>query len=129
MTSQTPAMLAAIIADRDQTIASLRDLLKSKDDEIADLKRDCSRLQGRLAHAEEGARPEQGAPDLLIYQGKVSSFDMTTSRGVIWLDACSELGFHSTCFQSALPTRCPIVGERVKATFQGRQLISVRSIG
>lgn len=53
MTSQTPAMLAAIIADRDQTIASLRAMLKTKDDEIADLKRDCSRLQGRLAHAEE----------------------------------------------------------------------------
>ena len=54
-TSQTPAMLAAIIADRDQTIASLRDLLKSKDDEIADLKRDCSRLQGRIAQQEQAA--------------------------------------------------------------------------
>ena len=122
MTNQTPAMLAAVIADRDQTIASLRDIIKAKDDEIADLKRDCSRLQGLSA-------PEQGATDLLTYQGKVSSFDMATSRGVIWLDACSELGFHSTCFQSTLPTRFPTVGERVKATFQGRQLISVRSIG
>ena len=55
MTDQTPTMLVAIIADRDQTIASLRAMLKSKDDEIADLKRDCSRLQGRLAHAEEEA--------------------------------------------------------------------------
>ena len=51
MTSQTPAMLAAIITDRDQTIASLRGLLKAKDDEIADLKRDCSRLRGRTASA------------------------------------------------------------------------------
>lgn len=54
MTNQTP-MLAAVIADRDQTIASLRDIIKAKDDEIADLKRDCSRLQGRLAHAEQAA--------------------------------------------------------------------------
>lgn len=53
--SQTPAMLATIVADRDQTIASLRTLLKAKDDEIADLKRDCSRLQGRLTHAEQAA--------------------------------------------------------------------------
>ena len=42
-------MLAAIIADRDQTIASLRALLKAKDDEIADLKRDCSRLMSGIS--------------------------------------------------------------------------------
>jgi phage shock protein A len=42
-----------LIADRDQTIASLRTLLKSRDDEIADLKRDCSRLQGRIEQYEQ----------------------------------------------------------------------------
>lgn len=46
VTSQTPAMLAAIIA-------TLRTLLKSKDDEIAGLKRDCSRLQGRIEQYEQ----------------------------------------------------------------------------
>ncbi len=55
MSDQTPAMRAAVIADRGQPIASLRALLKTKDDEIADLKRDCSRLQGRLAQQEQAA--------------------------------------------------------------------------
>lgn len=46
-------MLVAIITDREQTIASLRAILKAKDDEIADLKRDCSRLQGRIDQHEQ----------------------------------------------------------------------------
>lgn len=55
MTDKTPTMLVAIIADRDQTITALRALLKSKDDEIADLKRDRSRLQGRIDQQEQRA--------------------------------------------------------------------------
>ncbi len=56
MSTQSTDLAGTIIADRDQTIASLRALLKAKDDEIADLKRDCSRLQGRIEQHEQQER-------------------------------------------------------------------------
>ena len=47
-TSTDPAVLASLLSDRDDTIASLRALLKNKEHEIADLTRDRGRLEGRL---------------------------------------------------------------------------------
>lgn len=43
------------LADRDQTIAELRALLKTKEHEIADLRRDLSRSEGRLEFANPGS--------------------------------------------------------------------------
>jgi hypothetical protein len=42
-------------ADQDEMIASLRALLRSKDDEIADLRRDLSRSTGRVEFANPGS--------------------------------------------------------------------------
>ena len=54
MTTPTdPTVLASLLSDRDETIASLRALLKNKEYEIADLTRDRSRLEGRLAAAQQ----------------------------------------------------------------------------
>jgi len=43
------------IDPRDQTIASLRALLKAKEDEIADLTRDRNRFEGRLFASKDSA--------------------------------------------------------------------------
>lgn len=51
MTTATDTVLPSALADRDETIASLRALLKNKEHEIADLTRDRNRLEGRLAVA------------------------------------------------------------------------------
>lgn len=48
-TATDSATLVSLLSDRDDTIASLRALLKNKEHEIADLTRDRNRLEGRLA--------------------------------------------------------------------------------
>lgn len=49
MTDTTdPTILASLLSDRDDTIASLRALLKAKEHEIADLTRDRDRFEGRI---------------------------------------------------------------------------------
>jgi hypothetical protein len=65
-------------------------------------------------------------PEFKIEKGKVVSFDETTSRGRISLPQ-GEVEFHSTSFQSALPTRFPRAGEPVSVTFSRGQLVSVHS--
>jgi hypothetical protein len=65
-------------------------------------------------------------PEFKIEKGEIISFDETTSRGKISLTR-GEVEFHSTSFQSALPTRFPRLGEPVSVTFSRGELVSVHS--
>jgi len=65
-------------------------------------------------------------PEFKIEKGEVISFDETTSRGKISLSG-EVVEFHSTSFQSTLPTRFPRLGEPVSVTFSRGQLVSVHS--
>jgi len=66
-------------------------------------------------------------------KGIIKTFNRDSCRGWILLENKRSssphalISFHSTSFQSSLPTRFPIVNEVVDVTFQDDRLISVRS--
>lgn len=63
MTDTTdPTTLASLLSDRDDTIASLRALLKAKEHEIADLTRDRDRFEGRILFANAGSALRAPSP-------------------------------------------------------------------
>ena len=66
--------------------------------------------------------------EIRIEKGIVISFDLITLRGkIIAIRNGKKFKFHSTCFQSAPPTRFPLIGEMVKMAFSRGKLVSVRS--
>lgn len=62
-----------------------------------------------------------------IETGKVVAFDQSTARGRVSLAQGKEIEFHSTSFQSSLPTRFPRLGETVNVTFSYGRIVSVHS--
>lgn len=60
-------------------------------------------------------------------EGIVSSYNPLTHEGTVSFKGDEKVGFHSTCFQSAPPTRFPNVGEPVEVTFSDGVLLIVRS--
>ena len=63
-----------------------------------------------------------------IEKGIIVLFNSITLWGVIALCSGKEIEFHSTCFQSAPPTRFPKLGEMVQITFSCGELVFVRSV-
>jgi len=63
-----------------------------------------------------------------IENGVIVLFDQTALRGKIMILHNGEIiGFHSTCFQSAPPTRFPMLGDMVTITFFDDKLVIVHS--
>ncbi len=66
-------------------------------------------------------------------KGIIKIFNYNSCRGWILLEEKRPsspntlVSFHSTSFQSSLPTRFPVINEVVDVTFQDDRLISVRS--
>jgi hypothetical protein len=61
-------------------------------------------------------------------KGIITSCEETSGRYCANLENNSVIRFHSTTFQSNIPTRFPFEGEWIIATYQDDRLISVRSL-
>jgi len=60
-------------------------------------------------------------------QGTIIEYDSELSKGKVKTTDGEIYQFHSTSFQSSLPTRFPYLGEDVIITFDDDRLISVRT--
>ena len=64
-----------------------------------------------------------------IKKGVIVAYNSVTYWGRIKiLRGGKKIKFHSTCFQSTLPTRFPKLGETVQIIFSCGKLVSVRSV-